>query len=106
MSKEDFKVNMEKDFYSGIMYATDSLVEIKLKVNYSFGNLSDVTKSQLYRLLSTRHKVDTTKILSCFYLDTLGNKNQFPLKNHAYLIGNDGDTLKKRPFKNIKFIIK
>ncbi|WP_396601696.1 hypothetical protein [Algibacter sp. R77976] len=102
INKERFKNKIEKDFYEATMYTTDTLVEMKLKLLYCFGKLSGDVKTQLFKLLSSRHEVDTTKILSCFYKDTLKSKSEFPLKNEIYLISNVGDTLKKRSFSNIR----
>lgn len=104
MSKEDFKVNIDKDFYHATMFSTDSLVEMKLKPLYCFGRLTDDLKTQLFRLLSTRHEVDTTKMLSCFYRDTLKGRSDFPLKTHIYLINKFGDTLKSGSSSNSRSI--
>ncbi|MGB5419246.1 hypothetical protein, partial [Algibacter sp.] len=100
INKERFKNKIEKDFYEATMYTTDTLVEMKLKLLYCFGKLTDDSKTQLFKSLSSRHEVDTTKILSSFYKDTLKSKSDFPLKNVIYLISNAGDTLKKRSFSN------
>ncbi len=87
INKHTFKSKFRSKFYDGIRYAADTLVVEELMPNHIFGQLSPVAKSQLFKILSIRNNIDTLKILSIFYKDTLLARNEFPKKD--YLIFRD-----------------
>lgn len=92
ISKQDFYNKIKTPIYSGIRFSTDTLVMEKLRFRYFFGNLDEVIKSQLFKLLSKRHGIDTTKSLIIHYSDTLKSSEEFPKQDTIIYL----DTLKQR----------
>lgn len=70
---------------SSVYYSMDFIFENrkyhKLRFEYFLGKIPDTKKSQLFKLLYQRHKIDTTKLLLIHYTDTLKSIDQFPKKN-------------------------
>lgn len=78
ISKTIFYNKMKSPIYKGIRFSSDTVVLEKLRFEYFFGKLEPLIKTQLFRLLNSRHKIDTTKTLVIHYQDTLKNKSDFP----------------------------
>lgn len=105
ISKQEFNKKIESDLYSGIKYVTDTLIIKKLKINYAFGKLKTSTKSQLFKLLSSRHQIDTTKTLVFHYMDTLKNKNEYPKSDYLVLLDSNNNVIKKIKGNRTSYIV-
>lgn len=81
ISKALFNKKISSNIYHGLQLDTDTLVIQKVRFNYCFGNLQPTIKSQLFKLLSSRHQIDTTKTLVIHYIDTLRSISEFPKQN-------------------------
>lgn len=81
INKIKFKNKLDSNFYHLVRYSTDTLVVEALYPNYLFGKLQPKVKSQLFKILNSRHKIDTLKTLSIYDIDTLKLKEEFPRKN-------------------------
>ncbi|MCB4809480.1 hypothetical protein LG651_14585 [Tamlana sp. 62-3] len=98
--KDTFKQKLESNAYEGYRYSTDTLVLEMLKVKFRFGNLDKDIKSQLFKLLFARHSIDTSKVLSILYIDSLKSKNDFPKKKYALVQDLYGNTIGKEKFRS------
>lgn len=81
ITKVSFKSKLNSKICDGYRYSTDTLVVQELIPNHVFGQLRPISKSQLFKLLSLRSDIDTLKILSVYYKDTLITRNEFPKKD-------------------------
>lgn len=82
ISKDVFQKKGESYIYRGVRYATDTLVLNKLYKNCFFGKLTPTVNNQLFKQLSNRYKIDTTKILIIHYNDSLKSSSHYIKKGH------------------------
>lgn len=98
--KDTFKQKLKSNAYKAYRYSTNTLVLEMLKPKFRFGNLDKHVKSQLFKLLASRHNIDTSKVLSILYIDSLKSKNDFPKKKYALVKDQYGNTIGKEKFRS------
>jgi hypothetical protein len=81
ISKEFFYKKINSKIYHGLRFETDTLVLLKSRFNFYVGELKPIVKNQLFKLLRSRHQIDTSKTLVIHYLDTLRAKSEYAKKN-------------------------
>lgn len=62
----------------------------QLQWTHYFGQLNDHQRQQFFKLVSAAHQIDTTKIISIHYLDTLKNESSYPKKDKIVTLPNNG----------------
>lgn len=100
ISKDLFDRKMNSALFHGLRYETDTLVLNKIRFNYYFGELDPTIKSQLFKLLSKRNSVDTSKTLVIHYLDTLKSIEEFPKKTETVFFDSLNNEVEIPKFNN------
>lgn len=106
VNKLVYNTKVKTNFYHGVRYTTDTLVVEKIVPNYYYDKLNAVTKSQLYKLFSSRYNIDTTKTLSICYVDTLKHKSELPNKNQMVLKDGLGNVIEEYSSSTTMFHVK
>lgn len=88
ITKRYYNKMFNSKLYHSISYDLDTIVYKKLRLNYFFGQLDKDNRGQLFKLLYSRNKIDTTKTLMFHYKDTLKSKKQFPKKDKTVYLKN------------------
>lgn len=94
VSKAIFFKKAKSKIYKGVEFSTDTVVLRKLRFNYYFGKLNEITKSQLFKFFKHRYSIDTTKTLVIHYLDTLKAMHEFPKKTEIIYKDGEGNIIK------------
>ena len=87
ISKSYYQKKMNSSIYTGFLYRTDSVVLEKLRLNYYFGKLTPIIRTQFFKFLNHRHQIDTTKSLLIRYTDTLRTKSEYPIRD-VFILNN------------------
>lgn len=85
IDKRLFNYKFNSTIYYGFRFETDSVVLEKLRLSHLFGTLEATKKEQLFKFLTSRNHVDTTKIMVIHYQDTLKRITDFPKENKIVL---------------------
>ncbi|MBW1295721.1 hypothetical protein [Aquimarina litoralis] len=88
ISKLKFDQKINSIIYYGLTFDLEDAVYKKIRFAYFFGKIDPIKKQQLFKYLSARNGVDTTKIMAIHYSDTLRAKYQFPKKDSIVYINN------------------
>lgn len=77
INKRQHDIKLKSDLFSSVKFETDTLILHKLRFSHLFGTLDTIKKQQLFKLLSARNSIDTTKIIVIHYQDTLRRIDEF-----------------------------
>lgn len=80
INKRVYNLKVKSNLFAGLRFENDTLVLYKLRFSHLFGTLENSKKNQLFKLISSKNKVDTTKIIIIHYQDTLKRISQFAKK--------------------------
>ncbi|WP_299334496.1 hypothetical protein [uncultured Psychroserpens sp.] len=81
IDKRLFDFKLKSTLFYSLTMSNDTLVLNKLRFSHLFGELETPKKQQLFKFLSQRNNVDTTKVMIIHYQDTLKKINEFPEKS-------------------------
>lgn len=86
ISKIEFERKNNSSVYITKTYYLDTVTYKSVFLRYYMGKLAQGKKNQLFRILSQRNRLDTTKALLIHYKDSLKSKKTFPSRDSiAYL---------------------
>ncbi len=78
INKFRFTQKLNSTIYYGLTFDSDTIVYQKIRFSYFFGKIDPLKKQQLFKYLSARNGVDTTKMIAIHYEDTLKPASDFP----------------------------
>ncbi len=76
--RDNFYKKVNSSLFGATMYDLDTIVVLKTRRSYLFGEINDKERNQLFKLINKRNHVDTTKTMVIHYIDTLKAVHQFP----------------------------
>lgn len=101
-TKSTYIAKLETPLFVSVWFENDTLILYKLRFSHLFGKLKDENKNQLFKLLSSRNKVDTTKIMIIHYQDSLKKESLFP--KHSGVTYNKDSSKHRHVISYDKFI--